>query len=137
MKGLSLSSLLKIVDLIDEHFDKVGSEFLGLIPKYQGQKLVLTTNPDSVVSLFLQALETTDPTKTEEDTLKSLLVIADSYVEALKERTKAQTLQDINSYIADQKSQKKAINTRKVKEIFQQHMDKAQNHFGLIAGAET
>lgn len=137
MRGLSFSALKKIAKLIDNHFDSIALDFLGLIPKSRGSRIFFDAEPNSLVSLFLEALDTKDPTKTEEDTLKSILMIADGYVDALKERTKAQVLQDINAYVNDQKRQKKPINLTKVNKIFTEKIDKAKAHFELIAGAET
>jgi len=137
MRGLSFAALEKIAKLIDGHFDVIGLNFLGLIPKSKGSRLFFDAEPNSLVSLFLEALDTKSPTKTEEDTLKSILIIADSYVDALKEKTKAQVLQDINAYVNDQKRQKKPINLTKVNKIFNEKMDKAKVHFELIAGQES
>lgn len=137
MRGLSYGALKKIANLIDQHFDSIGLKFLGLIPKSRGSRIFFDAEPDSLVSLFLEALDTKSPTKTEEDTLKSILTIADGYVDALKERTKAQVLQDINAYVNDQKRQKKPIDVSKVNEIFTEKIDKAKAHFELIAGQES
>ena len=137
MRGLSFSALKKIAKLIDNHFDSIALDFLGLIPKSKGSRIFFDAEPNSLVSLFLEALDTKSPTKTEEDTLKSILMIADGYVDALKERTKAQVLQDINAYVNDQKRQKKPINLTKVNKIFTEKIDKAKVHFEMIAGQES
>jgi hypothetical protein len=137
VKAFSFLALSKIGKLIDERFESIGHKFLGLIPRRKGARIIFDAEPNSLTSLFMEALGDSEPTKPEEDTLKSLLMIADSYVNALKEKTKAQVLHDINAYVGDRRADNKPINTSQVKKIFDEKMDKAKEHFTLVAGQES
>ncbi len=142
MKNLSFSALSKIGNLIEEHFNSLSLKFLGMIPnlkkpKKPGTSISFSVEPNSISSLFIEALGTETPTKPEEDALKSLLMISDSYVDALKDRTKAQVMQEISAYTHDMGKQNKPINMTKVSNIFEEKMDKAKTHFEMIAGQES
>lgn len=137
MRGISFTALKKIAKLIDGHFDAIALKFLGIIPQKRGARIFFDAEPDSLTSLFLEALDTKSPTKTEEDTLKSLLTIADGYVDALKEKTKSQILNEINGYVSNQKREKKAVNLSRVEKILETKLEGAKHHFELIAGAES
>lgn len=124
--------------MVSERFDKISLDFLGLVPKInKNKKIIFSTQKNSLISLFLQALGTRDPNKEEEDTLKVLLRIANGYVDALKERTQARITNNINSYVMDQNSKGKPISLGKTKNIFREEMDKAGKHFKLIANSES
>lgn len=138
MKGLSSEAAEVIEKMIGEKFDVIGMQFLGLIPKVSKTKrIVFSTAKNSLTSLFLQALGTRDPNKEEEDTLKVILRIANGYVEALKERTQARAIQNINAYITEQNSKREPISSAQAKKIMETELDKAGKHFKLIANSES
>jgi len=138
MKGLSVRAVEAIAKLIGDRFDSIGMQFLGLVPNLSKEKrITFTTAKNSLTSLFLQALGTRNPNKEEEDTLKVLLRISNGYVDALKERTQARTIQNINAYILDQNSKRETIQAKKIKNIVTNEMDKAGKHFKLIANSES
>lgn len=136
MKGLSLKAVNALEKLIDNKFDSIGLNFLGLIPKISREKkIIFSTNRDSITSLFLQALGSRSPNKNEEDTLKVLLRIANGYIEGLRGRTKARVINQIDSYLKDTAQGK--IKPNNIHSIFNKEMDKAKNHFKLIANCES
>lgn len=138
MKGLSLKAVEAIERIVSERFDKVGMQFLGLVPAItKTKRIVFSSAKNSLTSLFLQALGTRNPNKNEEETLKVILRIANGYVDALKERTQARIVHDINAYIRDQNSKSKPVSLDKTKDIFRKEMDKAGKHFKLIANSES
>lgn len=138
MKGLSLKAVEAIERIVSERFDKVGMQFLGLVPAItKTKRIVFSSAKNSLTSLFLQALGTRNPNKNEEETLKVILRIANGYVDALKERTQARIVHDINAYIRDQNSKNKPVSLDKTKDIFRKEMDKAGKHFKLIANSES
>lgn len=138
MKGLSAEAVEAIEKMVGDKFDSIGMQFLGLIPKVtKTKRIIFSTAKNSLTSLFLQSLGTRNPNKEEEDTLKVILRIANGYINALKERTQARTVQNINSYILDQNSKREPVNPDKIKEIFTDEMDKAGKHFKLIANSES
>lgn len=138
MKGLTVKAVEAIEEMVGTQFDKIGMDFLGLVPKIsKTKKIVFSTARNSLTSLFLQALGSRNPDKTEEEMLKVLLRIANNYVEALKERTQARVVQNINSYVLDQNSKKGSVKKEKVAKIYSEEMDKAKKHFKLIANSES
>ncbi len=138
MNGLPLESLEAIERLIDNQFNYIGINFLGLIPKLSREKkIVFTTNRNSLTSLFLQSLGNRNPNKTEEDTLKTLLRIANGYLDQLREKTKTNIINDVNNYFINQISNNKEINIKEAKNIIDNKMEEAKDHFNLIINAET
>ena len=138
MKGLTVKAVQAIEEMVSTKFDEVGMQFLGLVPKIsRTKKIVFSTARNSLTSLFLQALGSRNPNKSEEEMLKVLLRIANSYVEGLKERTQARVVQNINSYILDQNSKKEPIKKEKIFKIYNNEIDKAKKHFKLIANSES
>lgn len=138
MRGLSLKAVESIERMISSKFDNIGMQFLGMVPKItKTKKIVFSTSQNSLTSLFLQALGTRNPNTEEEDTLKVILRIANGYVEALKERTQARIIQNINAYMLDQNAKREPVQLTQTKKIFREEMDKAGNHFKLIANSES
>lgn len=138
MKGLSGEAVEAIQKLIGDRFDIISMQFLGLIPKItKTKRIVFSTSKNSLTSLFLQALGTRDPNQDEENTLKTILRIANGYIEALKERTQARAIQNINAYVLDQNSKREDVKGDKIKDIFNTELDKAGKHFKLIANTES
>jgi hypothetical protein len=111
---------------------------LGLIPKLSREKKVIfTTSRNSLTSLFLQALGSQDPNKSEEDTLKVLLRIANGYADALKERTKSRIIHRIDGYLKEQYLSEDQAKSTSICDMFNAEMDKAKKHFKLIANTES
>ena len=138
MRGLSIEAVEALERMIGDRFDKIGMQFLGIVPKITKHKnIFFSSAKNSLTSLFLQALGTRDPNKDEEDTLKVILRIADGYVGALKERTQARVIQNINAYMINQTNKGKPVKLDQTKKIFRNEMDKAGKHFKLIANTES
>lgn len=138
MKGLTVKAVEAIEQMVGTKFDEIGMEFIGLVPKISRTKrIVFSTARNSLTSLFLQALGSRNPSKSEEEMLKVLLRIANNYVEGLKERTQARVVQNINSYVMDQNSKREPIKKNKISKIYNDEMDKAKKHFKLIANSES
>lgn len=138
MKGLSLKAVEAIERMVSDRFDKIGMDFLGIVPKIsKTKKIVFSTAKNSLTSLFLQALGTRNPNGSEEEMLKVILRIANGYVDSLKERTQARIVQNINAYVSNQQSNNNPVSVDKTKKIFRDEMDKAGKHFKLIANSES
>ncbi len=138
MKGLSLKAVEAIESLIDSNFDSIALNFLGLIPKISKEKkITFSSSRNSLTSLFLESLDTKDPNKSEEDTLKIMLRIANGYIEALKDRTKSKIINSLSGYIKDQNSKDNLISSNKIQEMINLEMGRAKKHFNLIANVET
>ena len=138
MKGLSIKVAKAIEELIENRFNTVSLPFLGLIPKLSREKkIVFSTNRNSLTSLFLQALNSRVPNKNEEDSLKIILRVANGYVDALRSRTKSTILHSVNAYVRNQNNDKQGVDPKQVTSIIQTEMDKAKNHFKMIANVES
>jgi hypothetical protein len=138
MKGLSLKAIQDLEKLISKKFDKLGLDFLGMVPKItKSKRIIFKTAKTSLTSLFLQALNSRTPNKLEEEVLKSMLRMADGYIQALKDKTKTNLIHSINSYVMDKNSKTETVRMTDIKKIMEDGMKKAGNHFKLIANAET
>jgi intein/homing endonuclease len=136
MKGLSLNAMEGIENLINSQFDSLSVEFLGLIPKLtKEKKLIFTTNKNSLAAMFLKALGTKQPNKTEAETMKVMFKIANGYVDALKSKTSSKVLNSIDAYIKDQNKKELPIDTEYVKGIMSKELAEAKKHFELIANS--
>ncbi len=120
---------------IDDIFRGFASSLIGYSPK--GKKIIFSPDSKSLINLFVQALGNTHPNKKESDTLKLMLESVNGYVDALKEKTKANTFQDLFSYTSQAKINNTQIKPEDIQNIISQNLDKAQNHLKLIANAET
>jgi len=136
VKGLTLNAIKAVEKMIDNKFDSIALNFLGIIPnQVKSKKITFTIKNDSLVSLFARSLGSVEPTKEENDLLKVILNIANGYIESLKERTKARIVNDVDAYIKDQKG--KDISLKDIREIMSTEMGKAKNHFKMIANNES
>jgi len=129
------SLLHKISELIDSHFDTIITNFLGIIPGLEDDA-ELEGSGNSLVDLFLKIMGE-EPNKQEEDALKSLLIIANGYMEALKERTKTKSIQDVNAYITNTKSKLQTVKIKEIKELVSKNLNQAENQVNLIVSAES
>mgnify|MGYP003342293871 FL=1 len=85
----------------------------------------------------MQALGTENPNKAEEETLKAMLRIANGYMDALRDRTSAKTMNDVQSYVQGQSLKNAPVSVKKIDTIVHREMLKAKNHIKLIANAES
>ena len=138
MKGLSLKAVEAIERLIKSKFDTLSLDVLGIIPKQTKEKrIVFSTSKSSIISLFLRALNSKDPNRLEENSLKVLLRIASGYIDALSNRTVSRIINSIDAYIKNQDSKDESISGGKVKSLMDEEMDKAGNHLKLIINSES
>jgi len=138
MKGLSLRAVEAIEKLIEDTFGSLALDFLGIVPKLtKEKKIVFSTSKNSLTSIFLNSLETTDPTKSEEETLKVLLRVADSYVSALENRTKSRVIGSLDSYIRNQDAKGQDISYGVMRDMVNKEMGQAKKHFSMIANTES
>lgn len=138
MKGLSEGGFKSIEKLIKTKFDIISLRFLGIIPTQSQQKsIIFKTSRQSLISLFLQALGTRDPNKLEERSLKTMLRLANGYMNTLRDKTSLKVASEVDSYLKNQHMKDKPVSMKKVNEIIDKEMDKAKNHVKLIANAES
>lgn len=138
MKGLSENAANSVAKLIRNKFDAISLRILGFIPKVSKEKrITFSTTRDNIVSLFLQALGSRNPNRLEEQTLKVLLGISSSYIDALRDRTTARVLNDLDAYVRNQNMKKESPSSSEINNIINDQMGKAKNHLKLIANTES
>lgn len=138
MKGLSEKGLKSLEKVVQAQFDSFSLKFIGLIPTPSRDKnVVFKTTRNNLVSLFLQALQNRDPNATEERTLKTLLRVANGYLNGLKERTVAKITNDVDSYVRNQNQKNQPVSLKTINDMVEKEMDKAGKHLKIIANAES
>ena len=137
LKGFSSKTISIFKEVIGDRFNSLITSFIGIVPKKKGKNIVFSTNKNSLVELFFQALDSTNPTKEDKDALKIILGISNDYLESLKNRTSARAIESINAYAINQKNRGAPISGKEIKNILSLEMDKAGKHIKLIANAET
>lgn len=138
MRGLSSKAIDAIERLIDSKFDSISLKLLGLMPKQAKDKsIVFSASKNNLMSLFFQALGNRTPNQVEETTLKTIMRVANGYLDSLKDRTKAKVVHEVDSYVKNQRNRKEPIKTKKIGAMIDGEMDKAGKHIKLIANAET
>ena len=138
MIGLTPKAAEILKDIIEGKFNAIALNFLGLIPKAgQDKRLILDTNKNSLVGLFLQSLGSKNPNKSEEDVLKTMLITANNYMDALKNQTIAKALNSVDAYIKDTSSIGTGIKLNRIKDIIQEELKIAQKPLSVIVGAES
>lgn len=139
MKGLTLKAAQTIERIVKSKFDSISMALLGLIPKKTKEKKIVfaATDGESLISLFLKALDSKDPNSLEEKTLKIMLSIAGGYIDSLRDKTAAKIVSEVNSYVQNQNSKTIPTKPEDISKIINKEVDKAKNHLQLIAGAES
>ena len=138
MKGLTEGGVKSIEKLIKLKFDDLAMKFLGIIPSAQTEKsLVFKTTRNNIISLFLQALGDRSPDRLEERTLKTMVRVANGYMNALRDRTANRIVHDIDAYVRTQSLRKEPVKSSKIQEMMEKEMRKARNHIRMIASAES
>lgn len=138
MQGLSPKALKSLERTLKSKFDDISLGFLGLIPRRIHEKhIVFQTSKDNLISIFLKSLGSRDPNKLEEATLKTMLSVANNYLNGLRDRTVAKLIHDVDSYIKDQKRKDNSVSINHIDKIIKKEMDKAGKHLKMIATAES
>lgn len=138
MIGLSAKILEIIERIVAGQFDQFNVQLLGIIPKLsKDKKIVFTSTRNNLSSLYLQALGSRQPDKTEEEVLKTLLRVSSGYVDALKIRTQTRVIQAANAYAQEQQLKKESVRPSVIKNLINKEMSKATSHLKLIANSET
>lgn len=138
MEGLSPKALKFLEKTLRSKFDDISLRFLGLIPRQIKEKhIVFQTSKVSLISIFLQALGTKNPNKLEERTLKTILSVANGYLNGLRDKTVARLTHDVDSYVKNQKSQSKPVSINTIDKIIKKEFNKAGNNLKLIANCES
>lgn len=139
MRGINSFVKDNIHNIVDKMFDKMTIKLLGDIPQLRNKKTILigVNNNYTLANLFVSSLKSQNLLPSEEEALKSILSTAHSYIEALRNKTKADLTHHLDSYVMEQRTQKLPISSSQLKEIIKKHLIKSGKHINLIAGAEA
>jgi hypothetical protein len=138
MIGLPFEALEAIENLIKTKFDTLSLDFLGIIPLISKEKhMIFTTSRNNIISLYLQALGTRTPNAVEEQTLKKLMTIASGYIDALRDRTTARILNDVDSYVSNSNAKQEIISEESITNIIEEQLGKATGHLKMIVNSES
>lgn len=139
MKGLPLKAFEAIEAMVKNRFDSISLKFLGLIPKKAKDKMITftTSNEPNMISLFLQALGSEEPNKIEEQTLKTMLRVSNGYLDALRDRTTAKIMHELESQAMNASLKNRDVSLKKLDKIINKEMGRAGSHLKLILNAES
>ena len=139
MKGLSLKAFDAIEEMIKNRFDSISMQFLGLIPqKIKGKMISFSTVKEpNMIGLFLQALGSTRPNQIEEQTLKTMLRVSSGYLDALRDRTSAKIMHEIESQVLNASFKHGKASTKKINGIINKELGRAGSHLKLIVNSES
>jgi hypothetical protein len=139
MKGLSLKAFDAIERMIKNRFDSISMQFLGMVPtKLKSKQITFSTSPEtSMISLFLKALGSQSPNAIEEQTLKTMLRVSNGYLDALRDRTAAKIMHEIESQITNASLKNQKSSTKKIDGIINKEMGRAGTHLKLIVNSES
>lgn len=137
-KGLPSVAKRLINSTVENLFDRMALNFLGDIPELRNKKVAFfSTSPNlGLANLFVQALNR-QPNQLESDVLKGLLTTAHSYIESLKNKTKASIETDIDSYIKDKNLRNESISELDIQKKLIDGLIKAKSHIATIADTES
>ena len=140
-KGLNFHASDHISGILDNFFQNMSDEVLS--PEFRkikyGKNIVFSAFPEaSLPAIFKIALEQKHAlTPVENDVLKKLLLNANEYIDALKAKTKANLLGELDSYISTSALKGIQPDSTGITEILKENLDKAGNHFQVITEAEA
>ena len=139
MFGISSVGKEAIAAAVETIFDKIALHLIGAIPRLKHKKLlILNSRPNfGLAHLFLQGLSNRTPTPVEGDALKSLLSSSYSYIEALKERTKANVTEAVDGVVKKAIANNTKVSEEEINAVLTEEMGKAKSHMQVITEAES
>jgi hypothetical protein len=137
-KGLPSSAKRLINSTVENLFDRMALNLLGDIPELRNKKVAFfSTSPNlGLANLFVQVLNRS-PSQLEADILKGLLTTAHTYIESLKNKTKASIETEIDAYIKDKNLRKEPISELDIQKSIIDGLIKAKSHIKTIADTES
>jgi hypothetical protein len=137
--GVSANGKEAIATAVEEMFDRIAFEFVGDIPRLKASKnLFISHLPNNgLSSIFVQAMGNRNPNIVERDVLRSLLVSADGYIQALKATTRTNVTERVDALAREAKFTGSRISTEAVNQILSDELNKARSKMQTIAEAES
>lgn len=138
IKGLPSSAKKLVNTTVENLFDRMALHLLGDIPELRNKKVAFfSTSPNlGLANLFVQVLNR-NPNQLESDALKGLLTTAHSYIEALKNKTKATIETEIDGYMKDQNNKGQSVSELEVQKRIIDGLVKAKSHIKTISETEA
>jgi hypothetical protein len=123
---------------VENLFDRMALNLLGDIPELRNRKVAFfSTSPNmGLANLFVQVLNRA-PNQLESDVLKGLLTTAHTYIESLKNKTKASIETEIDAYIKDRNLRGESVSELDVQKSIIDGLIKAKSHIKTIADTEA
>jgi hypothetical protein len=139
MIGVSGASKEKIASIIEDMFDNIALQFIGNIPRLRNKKMMVFSTQQNIglSHLFVQAMQNKALNPIEQDVLKGLLISADGYVEALKNRTKSNLTEQIDGIVRQAGLSKQKPDVSLIQKAIDEEMKKAKAHLQAIAESEA
>jgi hypothetical protein len=139
MFGVSSRGKEKISLIIEDMFDNIAMDFIGNIPRLKDKKrLVISSSPNMGLShLFIQAMNNHSPNDLEKDFLKGLLSSADGYIESLKNRTKSNVIDRIDTLVNEAKNSNTSVDPEQMQLVLEDEFQKAKSHIKTITESEA
>lgn len=139
MRGISSNGKGDIGKLVDDLFDRMTLQLLGDIPSLKYKKwLVFDTRPYRTLNhLFVQAMNNKSPNPIEADALKSLIDSTYSYIEGLKNTTRANLAERMDALAKEAKARKTKIDPMDSAEAIETELNKARSRLKAIVEAES
>jgi hypothetical protein len=136
--GLSSTVKEALNGAVEDLFDRIALQFIGNIPKLRGKNLVITSDPHmGLAHLFIQAMGNKTPNELERDVLKSLLESSHGYIEALKNKTRANITERIDGLSREATLKNTKMSQTDVQAAIAEEMQKARSHMLAIAESES
>lgn len=135
MFGISSTGKDKIKELVEHLFDRISLKLLGNIPSLKNRKNLFFSADKHVglANLFVQAMNNKQPNILEEDVLKGLLDSSHGYIEALKNTTRSNIVEQVDGLIKEAKANGRTVNEDEVKEVLMKEFKKAKSAIKMTA----
>lgn len=138
MLGLSSRAKEALGQVVEDLFDRVALQFIGDIPKLKNRKNLIISNQRNfgLPHLFVQSMSNKTPNPLEQDFLQSMLESSHGYVEALKNRTRANIAERIDGLTREALLRKEKLKEEDVQAVLDEELGKAKSHMVAIAESE-
>lgn len=137
MKGLTPDKRKVIESTVEELFNKLVHGFVGVKPK--SKKMIFTTKtPDETLAhLYVKGLQNKTPSRMKKNIAKNMLKTTMGYITSLRDKTKSNVVDKIDSLIKESQMSGEDIDVIKISEALDAEMGKAKRHFKTIAETEA
>lgn len=139
MFGLSSSSREAIGKHVEDLFDKMSIMFAGPSAKTKHKKHLIfnTRNTATLANLFVEAMANQSPNPLELDVLKSLLDVSNSYMDSLKEKTRANIIERVDGIVKEAKHRGDRVTGDQIKSVIEEELKTAKAHMKAITESES